>query len=328
MTLNPKILTLLTLVNTAMLFLLAFFVFSNRSSEEGGVEKISSPQKEISIKTQSVDRMDGNNPSGGTSDFASLLEQTIQPLKQASSDHNENIDLPTEKEITAALDSNTLDSPETLVVIEKLRKGYGYYNMPFPTLRIPKPQKNLQERPSSMRDSSAGPEIASWMKPTIERLEGELRDRGESGEGIIPSIKEQKAAIDSNAWDSQETDLVLDLLRKGFARYSIDFPEPKNLKEFNQRKPTPSTGGSSSEQLSSKQRIIQAYFKGQIQRLRLEANAKSFDIIPFLPTDEEVFQAVKTVKLDSDESKIVLDRERAAKSLRLFFMIQRSQDRY
>lgn len=315
MTLNPKILTFLTLLNTSVLLLLAFIVFSGKPLNTVSELPNSKEKPSLNIdKSDEVKKGGGSGqrekPAEGASDFASLLEQTIQPLKQASSDHNEAIDLPTDKEIAAAIDTDKLDSVESQLVIEKLQKGYEYYNMPFPALRIPEAPNQEQGKPPPMRDNSAGPQIESWMKPTIERLQLEIENRGESGEGLIPSEDEQQAAIDSETWDSQETQLVLDVLKKGFSRYSIEFPEPKDIQKLSQDKSLPSKGGGSSQKLSSKQRILQAYFKGQLQRLRLESNAKSKDITGMMPSDEEVFQAVKTAKLDSDESKIVLEKLR------------------
>lgn len=312
MTLSPKILTFLTLLNTTILLIIAFFVFSNQPSST-----LPNPKDSPSISIENAAQVSTSEKSGkkekpeeGASDFASLLEQTIQPLKQASSDHNENVELPTEKEIAAAIATDKLDSSASQLVIEKLKKGYEYYNMPFPALRIPESPSQDQGKPPPIRDNSAGSQIESWMTPTIERLKLELENRGEMGEGFIPSEEEQKAAIASDAWDSQETLLVLDVLKKAFSRYNIEFPEPKDIQERNQEKSLSSNEGGGSESLSSKQRILQAYFKGQLQRLRLESNANSKDITAVMPTDEEVFQAVKTGRLKSEESTLVLDKLR------------------
>ena len=311
MTLSPKTLTALTLLNTVMILFLVFIVVSrDPASDRSNTREEISPRLENTVNSPREENSGKNEkPAEGASDFASLIEQTIQPLKQASSDHNENITLPTDQEIAAAIESNKLDSEASQLVIAKLKKGYEYYNMPFPALRIPESPPDDPGKPPPMRDNSAGPQIESWMKPTIERLQLELENRGETGEGFIPSAADQQAAIDSEAWDSQETLLILDVLKKGFSRYNIEFPEPKDIQKRTQELSV-GAGGGSVEKLSSKQRILQAYFKGQLQRIRLEANSKSLDISDRIPTDEEIFQAVKTGKLTSDASKIVIARLR------------------
>jgi hypothetical protein len=62
------------------------------------------------------------------------------------------------------------------------------------------------------------------------------------------------------------------------------------------------------EKLSSNQRRLQAYFKGQIQRLRLESNAQSKDISTKIPSDVEVLAAIKTEGLKSDASMLVVEK--------------------
>lgn len=299
MTLNPKTLTALTLLNSLVLIGLTVFVFT-RSPEainsKSGKEEISSSNPRPSKKVESSERE-------GAVDFAGLLEQTIQPLEQASSDHNEVIDLPTKKEIATAVDTNRLDSPETEIVLDKIRKGYEYYNMPYPRLRMP--QSQLQTEGMSSRN--AGPEIKSWLEPTIERLRTEITDQEEYELDSIPSDEELQAAIQSEAWDSQETKLVLDILRKGFSRFNVDFPEPKEIKKLSQEKSLRKKSGLG-DKLTSKQRILQAYFKGQLQRLRLESNAQSKNISAKLPSDTEVLAAIKTEGLKSEASSLVVEK--------------------
>lgn len=302
MTLSPKLLIILTLLNSVGLIGLTIVVLSQNPDQ--GFSGSNNMGNQISKSTISELK---STEKPGAVDFAGLLEQRIQPVKQASSDHNEELDLPTKKEIAAAVDTNRLDSVETLLVLEKLRKGYEHYNMPFPSLRMPDSQSKMAGDPPSMRTNDAGPEIESWLAPTIERLRTEIGDQEEDELGSIPSDSEQKAAIDSEAWDSQETKLVLDILRKEFSRFNVDFPEPKEIKKLSQEKSLRKKSGLG-EKMTSKERILQAYFKGQLQRLRLESNAQEKDISAKVPSDVEVLAAIKTEGLKSEASALVLEK--------------------
>jgi hypothetical protein len=292
MTLSPKQRTNL-IICSALVVLLGIVVF--QSSEE-----VNSDTKNPILSK--VSPTIGRSTKRGSGDLASLLEQTIQPLKQAAFDHNEDLDLPTEKEVAAAVDSNRLDSPESLIVLDRLEKGYERYNMPFPSLRKPE----FENQTNGLTSKYAGLEIKSWLEPTIERLRTKIGD-GKEALRSIPSDAEQKAAIKSEAWDSQETKLVLDTLRKSFFYFKIKFPEPREIKQFSEENAL-DKDTDLGEKLSSNQRRLQAYFKGQIQRLRLESNAQSKDISTKIPSDVEVLAAIKTEGLKSDASILVVEK--------------------
>jgi hypothetical protein len=244
--------------------------------------------------------------------FAQLLEQTIEPLLRASSDHNEKIDLPTEEQIAAADASKSISSPETQLVLDILKDGYKRYNMPFPTLKVPKektiPEPDIKQGEELDPDSQSL-EIKAWLIPTVERLRTELQKKGEKELGIIPSEVEIQAAISSGQYQSTEAELVVDMLKNGFARFSLPFPDPNNPGTIEEQPETNQDTEGQAEQTetsSSEKQILKAYFQGQLQRLRLESNSKSIDIESSKPSEEEISLAVQTGSLSSDESQSVI----------------------
>jgi len=244
--------------------------------------------------------------------FSQLLEQTIEPLLRASSDHNEKIELPTEEQISAADASKSISSPETQLVLDILKEGYKRYNMPFPTLKVPK-EKTIPEPDIKQGDEldpdSQSLEIKAWLIPTVERLRTELQKKGEKELGIIPSEVEIAAAISSGRYQSTEAELVVDMLKNGFARFSLPFPDPNNPGTIEEQPETNQDSVDKKEQAetsSSEKQILKAYFQGQLQRLRLESNSKSIDLESSKPSEEEISFAVQTGSLSSDESQSVI----------------------
>ena len=292
MTLSPKQRTIL-IICSALVTLLGIVVFQS-------IEKVNSDAKNLVLSR--VSPTTAHSIKRGTGEFASLLEQTIQPLKQAAFDHNEDIELPTEKEVVAAVESKRLDSPESLIVLNRLEKGYERYNMPFPSLGKPA----FENQMNRLTSKYAGLEIKSWLEPTIEFLRIKIGD-GKEALRSMPSDAEQKAAIQSDAWDSQETKLVIDTLRESFLYFKIKFPEPREIKQFSEESAL-DKDANLGDKLSSKQLRLQAYFKGQIQRLRLESKAQSKDISIKIPSDIEVLAAIKTEGLKSEASMLVVEK--------------------
>ncbi len=325
MILSQRTLSMLTLLNSGLLAtILLYLVTSDIPGEQS-----SSVSTETNLEIASKIKKEGQDIVGKTNqepveknlvsqeaaqNFAQLLEQTIEPLLRASSDHNEKIDLPTDKQIAAADASKSISSPESQLVLDILKEGYERYNMPFPTLKVPKdkmiPEPDSKEREDLTPDSQSL-EIKAWLIPTVERLRTELQKKGEKELGIIPSEAEIGAAISSGRFESLETELVVDMLKNGFARFSLPFPDPSspgNIEEQPEVEQEGTDKTTQAETSSSEKQILKAYFQGQLQRLRLESNSKSIEIDSYKPGDDEISLAVQTGSLSSGESQAVITK--------------------
>ena len=56
----------------------------------------------------------------------------------------------------------------------------------------------------------------------------------------------------------------------------------------------------------SQQRILKAYFQGQVQRLKLEAAAQSATVDEQLPSEDAIESAVVSGSLKTEQSKLVI----------------------
>lgn len=260
------------------------------------ISSIQPPQQQNSRIPQQTMQPFMSKPTESAKDFAGLLQQTIDPLKQASIDHGQNIELPTEQEMALAIQSNSLTSPETLVVLEKLQDGYAMYNMPFPSLRMPEQRSDTQPIPQSATENTQEVPVEEWIRQTIATLRKEIQAKKESQLGLIPTEQEIQAALRSNSLTSTEMRLVMDMLQNACARYHIAFV------------PYGSSVPTQQEQLPKvdQRKILQAYFSGQIQRLRLESTNQKIDISSTMPSEELVDKAIETASLNSEESLQVL----------------------
>ena len=62
----------------------------------------------------------------------------------------------------------------------------------------------------------------------------------------------------------------------------------------------------SMRQKVSQQRILKAYFQGQVQRLKLEAAAQSTTVDEQLPSEDAIESAVVSGSLKTEQSKLVI----------------------
>lgn len=284
-----------------------------------------------------------SGPSGAVG-LKLIFEATMEPLVTAANDHQEESTLyiPTEAELEAALQSEGIDSAETVLILDKMKAGYEKFNMPFPSFNLDKTQDSQTKLDPSTRASvpvqtTDGPKvdvqaIRSYLLPTIERLQIELTEKGELGGDYLPTEEEVTTAINSGTFESNATTLVIGKLRKGFLDTEIDFPEPGTI-SVGEAPPEPTEpvldeeGSPSSvsnnqsnmksdvDGISAQQIIIvKAYFEGQLQRVSMIAEEQSKDISTMLPTEEEISQAAETGKIESPESLAAIAKLSAAYS--------------
>ena len=159
-------------------------------------------------------------PGGASLDgVGDFLEATISPLAGAAADHGvppEEV-LPTDESIAAAVESDSLDSPESLAVIAALKEGYAKFNMPFPEVQIPAPPgaEPTPSEPGAAAEPDQGAEIEAWVVPTINQLRDALAEKNESEDGLIPTEEEITAAVSSGRFDSEESRWIIDMLKNG-----------------------------------------------------------------------------------------------------------------
>ena len=270
-------------------------------------------------------------------DFSSLIEATVEPLKAAASDHQEDgiSYLPSDEEIAAAIASNTLESPETQLVLKKLERGYAQFNMPFPSLKVPSSNPSNEQQltepkgnstlnptlPPGINSGKDSPAVRSYLLPTIERLLTEINAKGISGDAYLPSETELTSAINSGTFESAETTAVLTKLRQGFRDCEIDFPEPGSI-QVGETAPPPTepTEGQPSDNQERPQRentgidfvqqeiIVRAYFEGQIQRIKMLSEQAGQDLSSMIPNEKEIQQAAQTGKIESPESQAAIGK--------------------
>ncbi len=313
----------LTLINTALLVVLIgkVFFFSDASVEDTGREM----DQQSSSTSQTSKKIEYNSPpepspsSGGANNYEELLLQSIQPLERAYAEHGEEVLLPSEVQLQAAVKTNSLKSEESKVVLAILKQGYEKFNMPFPTLKIPSSRMSTNQGPqqNDAPENALPPPFGEWIRRKAERLTAELTSKKESPAGLVPTEQQIQAAVSSGDPRSEESRLAIDMLKNGYARIQLDFQdygEPPRQME------TEETDSKSMRQKVSQQRILKAYFQGQVQRLKLEASAQSTTVDDKLPSDEAIEQAVVSGSLKTEQSKVVITQiEACYKQLGLTF---------
>lgn len=312
---NSQTLERLTFLNTGILVLLVWKVFvASDAPVQPSVESASilstQPTAPLSRPNQVLPK-DLPPASGGAQNYEELLLQTIEPLERAFAEHGEDIDLPTDEEFDAAIDTNRLDSEASQKVLTILQSGYERFNMPFPKLEIPTSRVSTMKTPqrNNAPENSVPPPFSEWLRRSTDTLLAELKTKKESSAGLVPTEQQLQSAIESDSPISEESRLVIDMLKNGYARLKIDFPEYGQSPESTEDSQTDKNEGSTSNSLQqqvSQQRIIKAYFEGQVQRLKLEAVGQSKVVDDKLPSDTQIETAVNSSSLKTDESKVVI----------------------
>ena len=246
----------------------------------------------------------------GSGNLEDLFLDIIEPVRKAAQDHNVNAAqfIPSDEELALAVESNRLDSKESEIVLKRLEKGYQKYNMPFPSLERPgNPDSNSP--PESGKKTGKDPKmVAAWLKPTIARLEDEASAKNISLEGLVPTKEKQDAAIASGSFRSAEFVDVQKLLQQGYKQLQIELPDPQNP-QFNGEDPVqpPSPSQPSSSENSAERQIINAYFQGQLQRIKLEAKKKEKDISDCYPPGTDIQKAADSGSISSEASVAMIN---------------------
>ena len=312
---NSQIIERLTLLNTGILVLLVWKVFL--ASDEPVQPSVESASVLAAQSTAPLSRPnqvvpnDAPPASGGAQNYEELLLQTIEPLERAFAEHGEDIELPTDEQFEAAIGSNRLDSEASKTVLTILKSGYERFNMPFPKLEIPTSRVSTTQTPqrNDAPENTVPPPFGEWLRRSTDTLLAELKTKKESSAGLVPTEQQLQSAIESESPISDESRLVIDMLKNGYARLKIDFPEygqsPESAKDF-QADTNEGSSSKSMQQQVSQQRILKAYFEGQVQRLKLEAVGQSKVVDDKLPSETQIETAVNSSSLKTDESKVVI----------------------
>jgi hypothetical protein len=312
MKLHPDVVAKLTLLNSffcvVILSLLLADFFERPATEESLTRDSSAKPANFSIQQQSSSSggasdapasdqsvvIPGSRKGRAQSGLAVFIESTVDPLRSAAADYEEEVDpyLPSNEELSAALASDELDSPETLLVLERLKTGYVHFNMPFPSIN------GLDLESAAAVEEGEVRRVRNWIVPTTDRLIREMEARELMSEDYVPSEREVTAAINSGAFESQECRAVVDKLRAGYGVIQMEFPE------YGSVEPPPVNTLSTSE---AEKEVMRVYFAAQVRRLGRESSKKSVDISDCLPSEESIEQAVATGALTSAPAQSMLD---------------------
>lgn len=110
----------LLLINGAMFYFLLVFVVNEPATVEGVSAAATSEQ--------------GATSSDPREEMRTFFKEKSQILDRAARRHGTNPAdvVPTREEIDAAIESRTMRSAESELVLQKLKEGYDYYNLTWP----------------------------------------------------------------------------------------------------------------------------------------------------------------------------------------------------
>lgn len=110
----------LLLINGAMFYFLLVFVVNEPATVEGVSAAATSEQ--------------GTTSSDPREEMRTFFKEKSQILDRAARRHGTNPAdvVPTREEIDAAIESRTMRSAESELVLQKLKEGYDYYNLTWP----------------------------------------------------------------------------------------------------------------------------------------------------------------------------------------------------
>ncbi len=111
----------LLLVNAGMFYFLLIFVVNEPVTVEGA-----------SLRTASDPRL--ANDGDPREEMKLFFKEKSQVLDRAARRHGTNPAdvVPSAGELEAAVESRTMHSPESEIVLQKLKEGYDYYNLMWP----------------------------------------------------------------------------------------------------------------------------------------------------------------------------------------------------
>ena len=306
---SSRLYQIATYLNTVLLVAcFGYLILQSDGDGSQGSTDISISSKMTTEPKRNTANKEGS--SRGAVGFEELLLDIIEPVRKAAQDHNVDATqfIPTDEELALAVASNRLDSKESEIVLKRLERGYQKYNMPFPSLDRPSsPDSNPP--PESGKKRGKDPKmVAAWLKPTIARLEDEASAKNISLEGLVPTKEKQDAAIASGSFDSAEFVEIQQLLQQGYKQLQIDLPDPQNP-QLTGEEPVqpPSPSQPSSSENSAERQIINAYFQGQLQRIKLEAKKQEKDISDCSPPSADIQKAADSGSISSEASMAMIN---------------------
>ena len=306
--------TITTLSNTVLLVGCALFLWMGKETSPPIVSHSSSNVLPPLQNDGTQDAKPRKAPDG----VGGVLADIMEPVRKAAVDHHEepSLFLPSETELAAAVESAGLDSAESVVVLKILKKSYARFNMPFPSLAPPSTQPNPPNPSPKSKVTNDPKEIEAWLVPTIQRLKEEAKAQSGAklSDSFLPSKTEQEEAILKGTFDSPEFDVVRSKLEQGYQKYQIPFPIPGQPQTAHEESNAPHNSevnstneqGNTSENVAEQQ-IINAYFQGQLQRIKLEAKKKEEDVSDCFPSSAQIQAAVQSGSISSTESLSMID---------------------
>ncbi len=157
---------------------------------------------------------------------------------------------------------------------------------------------------ATLRPVSAAPAggegVEGFLMATIRPLREAAEDHRIATAGLLPDDAAVAAAVRSDSLSSAETRAVLDTLRTGYARFNMPFPELKI--------PESPSGAPSQGSDAADGQAIAAWIAPTVARLAEELESKGERDAGLLPTEAEIAAAVESDRLDSAESRWVIDK--------------------
>ncbi|MEC7986548.1 MAG: hypothetical protein VX278_15385 [Myxococcota bacterium] len=291
-----------------------FLVFGNKGTTTDLNAAPERTTSDPSTTSQPLSRDVASTSQHSSSHIKEHFMHIAEPIQRAAVDHRDDPKsiLPTDAEVEAAMQSNSLASKESLFVLEKLKKGYAKYNMPFPSFRDHLTPTTSAE-PQFSPDAEA---VQQWITSTVQSVKDEVSVQGGSPQDFLPSDEEQEIAIRSGSFNSKEFLLVLEILEKSCEKLQIQFPappryvasaEPSNVEYSVESEPVSAN--------AAERQIINAYFEAQTQRIQLEAKKKSIEVTGCLPTEEDIQNATRSESISSEVSLAALQKIEACYTL-------------
>ncbi len=111
----------LLLVNGAMFYFLVILVVDEPATVEG-------------VSAAATSAADATAQTDPREDMRTFFKEKSQMLDRAARRHGTNPAdvVPTKEEVEAAVESRTMRSAESELVLQKLREGFDYYNLTWP----------------------------------------------------------------------------------------------------------------------------------------------------------------------------------------------------
>jgi hypothetical protein len=198
----------------------------------------------------------------------------------------------------------------TLMLVGLLLRGGGDSPQTAPSTAPQTSAPLATSAPLSPRPMSTAPDgpavegVVGFIQATVGPLAAAAKDHGVSDPTIIPTEEEIDAAMASNSLESAETQALFVKLKAGYARFNMPFPDIKVPG------PPGAEGASSAPSTPQTDRgpEIQAWVTPTIAHLRELLAEKGESEAGLIPTDAEIAAAVASGRMDSEETRWVIDK--------------------